>query len=39
MIKEQIAYWKNLSPLELWVSVITTVGAWIKTFNWLLLGG
>lgn len=38
MIKEQMAYWKDLSPLELWISVMMMVGAWIKTLNWLLGG-
>ena len=39
MVHKQIAYWKDLSPLELWVAVMTMVGVWAKILNWLLSTG
>jgi len=36
IIKKQINYWKNLTPLELRVSIIFMFGVWVKIIKLLI---
>jgi len=38
MIRVQIAYWKDLTPLEIMTSMLFMMGAMVKTIIWLFGG-
>lgn len=38
MIRQQVAYWKSLSTVELYMVLIWTAGLAAKTLNWWLGG-